>query len=83
MSAPESAISVYEMEDPELIQEIHAKLTAVDTMLTSVFKSHAPLPGDTMTELEHSVAILRSLESTLDSLRNTNPMVLIKQLMGL
>lgn len=81
----ESATNVYAMEDAELIAEIHAKLSALDEAVTGVFKSHTPIrdEAETMTPLEHSVSIMRNLESTMETLRNTNPMTLIKSMMGL
>lgn len=81
----ESATNVYAMEDTELIAEIHAKLSALDEAVTGVFKAHTPVRDEagTMTPLEHSVSIMRNLESTMEALRNTNPMTLIKSMMGL
>lgn len=77
--------SVYDMEDTELTDEIHTKLAALDEALSTVFKSHVPFrdEANTLTPLEHSVEIMRNLESTLDSLRNVNPLSLVKQLMGM
>lgn len=79
----ENEPNVISMDDAELTKEIHLKLSAIDVALSDVFKTHTPFPGGTLTELEHSVAIIRNLERTMEELRNVNPMSLIKSLMGL
>lgn len=85
MSAPESATTVYAMDDAELIAELHTKLTALDEAVAQLFKAHTPIRDEagTMTPLEHTVSVMRNLETTMDALRSTNPMTLMKQLMGL
>lgn len=82
----ESALpNVYEMDDDDLVQEIHVKLSQLDEAVATVFKSHVPVTNDpeTLTPLEHSVSIMRNMELTMEALRNQNPMSLIKSLMGL
>lgn len=86
MSAPESAYQ--ELSNEELALTILGKLSAVDTMLSQTFKSHVPANATYVSETPREVMLaaletMDNLGNFADSLRNTNPMVLIKQLMGL
>jgi hypothetical protein len=83
-----SESAYHELSNEELALAILGKLSAVDTMLSQTFKTHVPVNAVPVSETPREIMLaaldtMDNLGNFADSLRNTNPMVLVKQLMGL
>lgn len=82
-----SESAYHELSNEEIALAILGKLSAVDTMLSQAFKAHVPVNAVPVSETPREImlaalATMDNLASFADSLRNQNPLSIIKALMG-